>query len=147
MINKDLRDLSVPISNKAIMHDWWIALVASAFGIIDYIKTPTVLYRQHEKNSIGAKKYSLGYFFKRFNKLQMSMLSNEKIIEQGKAFYERYKNQLTKSQKEMLYNFTTICEKTRFDRIYTLYKYKLKKYGVLRNIGFFMVMFLYNSKQ
>jgi hypothetical protein len=37
-----------------IMHDWWCALVTSAFGRILYDETPGVLYRQHGGNVVGA---------------------------------------------------------------------------------------------
>lgn len=59
IINKKLKDLSIPIPPEAIVHDWWTALVASVFGKMHYINIPTVLYRQHGQNDIGAKKRSL----------------------------------------------------------------------------------------
>lgn len=37
-----------------IMHDWWCALVVSAFGRIVCDARPTVLYRQHQDNTQGA---------------------------------------------------------------------------------------------
>lgn len=36
-----------------IMHDWWCALTASAFGEIIYDPEPGLLYRQHGGNEIG----------------------------------------------------------------------------------------------
>jgi hypothetical protein len=36
------------------MHDWWLALVASAFGRVEFVHKPTVLYRQHDRNQVGA---------------------------------------------------------------------------------------------
>lgn len=59
IINKKLKDLTVPIPSDAIVHDWWTALVASVFGHMHYISMPTVLYRQHGQNDIGAKKRGL----------------------------------------------------------------------------------------
>jgi glycosyltransferase involved in cell wall biosynthesis len=56
MINRPLRDRSVPIPLEAIMHDWWLALVASGLGRIVHLPTPTVLYRQHRSNTVGAKR-------------------------------------------------------------------------------------------
>jgi hypothetical protein len=47
--------MALPVSQNAIMHDWWLALVAAATGYIDYVDRPLVFYRQHTKNSIGAK--------------------------------------------------------------------------------------------
>ncbi|WP_374347205.1 glycosyltransferase family 2 protein [Chitinimonas sp.] len=55
LMNRELVDRVGTIPPSAIMHDWWIALVASAFGQIHTIGTPTVLYRQHAGNTIGAQ--------------------------------------------------------------------------------------------
>jgi len=55
LINRKLLNISIPIPTNAIMHDWWIALCAVTFGEIGYIANPLVKYRQHEKNTIGAK--------------------------------------------------------------------------------------------
>lgn len=37
-----------------LMHDWWVYLVAAAIGQIRFDATPTVLYRQHDANTVGA---------------------------------------------------------------------------------------------
>ena len=38
---------------RAVMHDAWVYLLVSAFGIFGYGDHPTVLYRQHATNVIG----------------------------------------------------------------------------------------------
>lgn len=53
MINKTLVDLIGVMPDKIIMHDWWIVINALVFGTINYVKTPLVLYRQHNNNSVG----------------------------------------------------------------------------------------------
>ncbi len=68
LINNSLRDFIKSIPNKAIMHDWWLGLMASAFGKIKPIEKSTVLYRQHSSNDTGAKGYSASYFINRFLK-------------------------------------------------------------------------------
>lgn len=40
---------------QTIMHDWWLALVAARFGKLVYLDESTMEYRQHGKNSVGAK--------------------------------------------------------------------------------------------
>lgn len=35
-------------------HDWWLYLTISAFGTVVYDPEPTILYRQHGSNSLGA---------------------------------------------------------------------------------------------
>jgi glycosyltransferase involved in cell wall biosynthesis len=53
-----------------IMHDWWCALVISAFGRIAYDPTPCILYRQHGANSIGAR---VSLFSERLQQLRRLM--------------------------------------------------------------------------
>ena len=55
VFNKKL--LEIIINNKkpqkAIMHDWWIYLVASALGNVTVDEVPYILYRQHNNNVVG----------------------------------------------------------------------------------------------
>ena len=49
MMNRALMERSTPVPPECIMHDWWISLVASAFGKRAYL--------QHANNTIGAKEW------------------------------------------------------------------------------------------
>lgn len=55
VFNRPLLDIALPIPDEALMHDWWLALCASACGKIEYIDKPLVKYRQHGSNEVGAK--------------------------------------------------------------------------------------------
>lgn len=55
-INEALAGRCLPVPAEAVMHDWWLALAASAFGRIVYIDQPLVDYRQHGSNTLGAVK-------------------------------------------------------------------------------------------
>ena len=56
MINRTLLNLVKNTNNSdIIMHDWWGAMIAAAFGRIAFVPEPTILYRQHGANSVGAK--------------------------------------------------------------------------------------------
>lgn len=44
-----------PAPPQMLMHDWWIALAAAALGCVVYVPRATICYRQHGKNSVGAK--------------------------------------------------------------------------------------------
>jgi glycosyltransferase involved in cell wall biosynthesis len=61
MINRALARRARPIPPEAVMHDWWLALVAAAVGRIGWLAEPTVLYRQHEANRVGAQRWGPGY--------------------------------------------------------------------------------------
>jgi len=50
--------LPLPKTTKYILHDYWVALIASQHGKIDYIDKSLIKYRQHKDNRIGAGKVS-----------------------------------------------------------------------------------------
>lgn len=58
MITRELAKKSLEKTNCELlfMHDWWIALLASACGSISYINSPLIKYRQHGENNVGAIK-------------------------------------------------------------------------------------------
>jgi len=38
------------------MHDWWLGVAVSKhIGVNDVIRKPTIMYRQHGNNTLGAK--------------------------------------------------------------------------------------------
>lgn len=65
IINRAARDISLPASPQAVMHDSWIGLrVLAAKGDIGWISEPQILYRQHSDNLFGAHGVSCsrGYY-------------------------------------------------------------------------------------
>lgn len=55
LFRKDFRQHVLPIPIEAMSHDWWIGIRATQFNGIAYVDEPLVMYRQHEKNALGAK--------------------------------------------------------------------------------------------
>ncbi len=53
MLNAPLLERIGLIPESALMHDWWIALVASSTGKIVVLPQPTIRYRQHGSNVAG----------------------------------------------------------------------------------------------
>lgn len=63
VINSAARELILEkyVEQELIIHDVISALTVSYYGgIIDYVEAPTVLYRQHSSNVVGAVAYSKG---------------------------------------------------------------------------------------
>jgi glycosyltransferase involved in cell wall biosynthesis len=60
IINDALKRIVPPLNKTVGMHDYWIALIAAKYGMLDNIKEQTILYRQHGDNVAGA-----GVMFKR----------------------------------------------------------------------------------
>jgi glycosyltransferase involved in cell wall biosynthesis len=131
MINRPLAQLAFPIPDEAIMHDWWISLVASAFGHIGVVSESTILYRQHNANDTGAKKFGWRHILERFH----SRPTLDKYFIQAKAFFDCYGDQLNPSQQKMFKDLTE-WEKVGFwKRRWLIIRYGLWKKGVIRNIG------------
>jgi len=55
--NRALLKIALPISEDAVMHDWWLALCAGYFGRLAFMPEKLVKYRQHSENMIGAKSF------------------------------------------------------------------------------------------
>ncbi|HJN96764.1 MAG TPA: glycosyltransferase family 2 protein, partial [Gammaproteobacteria bacterium] len=53
LINEAVAEKAIPVPAGAIMHDWWLGLVAAAYGEIAFLPEPLVEYRQHENNALG----------------------------------------------------------------------------------------------
>lgn len=105
IMNKKLKDLSIPIPPEAIIHDWWTALVASVFGHIEYIRVPTMLYRQHDRNDIGAKKRGFLEALKKSVTFGTSMNRIKELKDktqiQALSFYRNYQNQSIEDAKKL----------------------------------------------
>ena len=54
MGNRALLELGRPIPDGVPFHDWWMALVAASCGVLKTIPEPTILWRQHGRNQVGA---------------------------------------------------------------------------------------------
>lgn len=142
MINRELKKLSMPIPENSVMHDWWIALVASVFGVTAYINSATILYRQHGKNDTGAMRYSIRYFMSGVGRLDESMNFIQKIVIQSKSFYFVFKSRFSHDKQEVVYKFTTLLERGRVERLYDMISYGYLGYGYLRNLGLLFLWFL-----
>ena len=133
MINRKLATLALPIPNEVIMHDWWLGLVASSFGQIHHLNTPTILYRQHDNNDTGATSFNLNTILTQLQNL--SKVNLHKYILQAKPLLSRYETILNSEQKEILEAFIDIEKQSWIKGKLTLVKYKILKQDMIRNLG------------
>jgi glycosyltransferase involved in cell wall biosynthesis len=136
MINKPLKDLISSIPEEAIMHDWWIALVAATQGKIVHIPQPTVLYRQHQSNSIGAKKWSYNYILDRIKNIDKIRQDIQKTIIQAKKFREIYQDTLSYEHLQIIDNYIDLPNQAWLIRKYLMIRYGYYELGKLKNLGF-----------
>ncbi len=64
LVNRSLLKIALPLPDSLLMHDWWLALCAATFGRIVYVNKTLVLYRQHERNVVGARGWRLQNLYK-----------------------------------------------------------------------------------
>ncbi len=60
LLNRALLRAGLPVPQEAVLHDWWFALVARSHGAVAFWPQPTLLYRQHQANAVGARQAVLG---------------------------------------------------------------------------------------
>ncbi len=148
MINRALKEYINVIPEKAIMHDWWITLISSAFGIIDYIQEPTILYRQHTHQDIGIARYSIKNIYSKFIKNPKNAISSfYKTIEQAKDFLKIYKDVLSQQQIDLLTSYINLSYSKPKDGFKNIVKYKFFKQDLLINIGFIITVLINNYKK
>ncbi|MBN1392851.1 MAG: glycosyltransferase family 2 protein [Sedimentisphaerales bacterium] len=80
MINKKARAVSIPIPKEAVLYDWWIALNVCKHGKIVYLSTPSILYRQHSDNEVGAQKMNIVHFLKKLRSTRELMSARYRMI-------------------------------------------------------------------
>jgi glycosyltransferase involved in cell wall biosynthesis len=138
MINKPMMDLARPIPENIVMHDWWMALFAVAFGKIGIVNEATMLYRQHGKNDTGAQRYSLSSFIrKRVDKSKMEKIQKcqQLTVQQAELFLERNFNRLEKNAHELIKAFISFEESHLFRKALLMFKYGFYRVGLVRNLG------------
>lgn len=112
MINEALKKLlDFNQVDTVYMHDWWIALVAAAFGKILYLNEPTILYRQHNDNVVGEAEKNK---FKRFFHRQMDIENMLNVFSISDSFKRVYGEQLNGNEKRYIYAYSNLIPQSNF---------------------------------
>jgi glycosyltransferase involved in cell wall biosynthesis len=135
VMNRALLDLALPIPDDAFMHDWWLALVAAAFGKVVSINNITVLYRQHSCNQVGSRAWTGHYILSRLQQPQRVREYYRKTWKQAQVFLERYRDQLTLANYSIVEAYSSIERSNYWRKRALLFRHGLFDDGVLRNIG------------
>lgn len=133
IINRAMADL-VDFPEEAICHDWYLALIASAFGKIFFTDRATIDYRQHSGNCYGAvprKKLLSGVLARR--ELRNRLLLTQR---QAGAFLKQFEPKLPPAERELLSAWSTLPDKKFWiARLFTVWKYHIAKNDLLRTLG------------
>ena len=136
LVNRCLLDWVRDVPEESIMHDWWFAIIAAAFGYIGFVNEPTMLYRQHSNNEVGAKSaQTVSYNLRRFIEVKKSKLALQNTYEQAKAFLAIYGEELSGEQSAMIKVYTSLITYGKLRRIFLMSKYDFWKTGFARKCG------------
>ena len=121
MINKELKNLSLPFFNEVYLHDRYLHLLVELFGKRVFIDKPLNYYRQHEKNLIGSSKINImnEIFHRRFYH------KNDRLL--IKKIYDLFSKEIELKTKEAIeaYLKITSVETGRFKKLKLLRKNKI----------------------
>jgi glycosyltransferase involved in cell wall biosynthesis len=141
IVNRALLDLALPIPMEAAMHDWWLMQVASLFGRIGYIDEPTMAYRQHGANQVGATSRSLKSMMQDI--LNGGANYKKRLLQaqlQAGTLIDRYSEKMDRSDLAAASVFASLPTKPLLLRQIIAWQNGLRKTGFIRNAGFYFLM-------
>lgn len=134
--NKSLNDLMDISMDEVAMHDWWIALAAAAFGEIRCVRKPTIKYRQHGDNVVGATKVNtIGFIIKRLTGSAHVRETLHLAVNQAESFKNIYKERLSKQNYYLIDDFSKLYRCSKPSRVVTVIKRGYLKQGIIQKIG------------
>ena len=136
LMNAGLCRLATRMPPEAYMHDWWIALVAAAFGAADYLPHATVAYRQHSHNVLGAVEHGRGNLVPRFRFHTLRRRQWETTERQAEGMLHVYGSELAPAKRALLQAYLR-CETSpyRLVRTGTLLWHRFFQKGLRPNLA------------
>lgn len=122
-------------TDDILMHDWFLALLASAFGNLVFIDQPGELYRQHSDNVLGAR--TLSKRLKKWIRPHILFAVYWDLIKNSqKQARHLLQMPLSQSNRELIEGFVTIMDKPMLERFRILRKYGLRKNKTFHTLVF-----------
>ncbi len=136
MVNRILLNYIKNQPKQAVMHDWWMALIAACLGKIEFINEPTVLYRQHVKNEVGAKDVkSFNYILNRLNNLDVVKSSLNDTYLQASELIMLIGESIKEEDKYIIRLYSQLPRYGKLKKLNILLKYNLLKNNFCRKLG------------
>jgi glycosyltransferase involved in cell wall biosynthesis len=132
LVNRALLDAALPVPEQALMHDWWLMLVATVFGRVSYVSEATVLYRQHSKNTVGAHRHGMASMVAKRHTARAKL---KMVLNQVLAFRERYGLNIPAHNRMLVDEFLHMFEVGFFGRRIIMLRYGFIKSTLLKNFA------------
>ncbi len=127
-----------PMPEHAVIHDQWIAMIAAAFGRIEYLDEALYDYRQHSSNVLGAKRgdaLSEGIAMTLKGHAAASRAAYDALSRQAGEFLEQYRGMLNAEQTDILRNFALLPGLSKAERVRIVLKYGFTYNRLYRTMG------------
>lgn len=145
LANRALIERALPIPSAAAMHDWWLGLVASAFGTVVFLNRPTIAYRQHDSNTVGATGWSFSLIFSKLNQLVNRQAAGKLLqpsLSQADFFLQAYATQLPSNYLSQVSKFVALRNQNGLSRAFAALCLGCRKHGFLRTIAFYWALLI-----
>jgi glycosyltransferase involved in cell wall biosynthesis len=140
MLNRPLIDACVPLPQESIMHDWWVALVASAIGSVAVLPEPLLDYRQHQANVIGAQGMRLGRLVQRFGSRGAVAQRFARAAAQAEALLVRHAGAMSVKQRRVCAAFAALPKQGWWGRRVVVVRHGFWMSGWMRNLGMLVLL-------
>jgi glycosyltransferase involved in cell wall biosynthesis len=149
MLNRQLLELSLRMPDDALMHDHWIALLASSMGKSGIVNARTVLYRQHDRNVAGVTKKVVRtraqYLVQRLRRSETREVQWQTSQRQAEALLKTHGAELPTKSHRLIESYQPCgAKRSRIIRTGNLIRYGYR-IGFMPNLG--MIFDLWTMKQ
>lgn len=143
MLNRALISEVNPVPEFAENHDYWVALVSSAVGVIHHLEEPLMKYRQHSNNVSG--NYLNNTIKSRLRRLLFGVeemrVSIRKIQKMTIELYVRHGNQLNTYNEEILNGYIRrLNNNNGISLVFYCIDKGIGRNGVLQNFLFYLLL-------
>jgi glycosyltransferase involved in cell wall biosynthesis len=140
MINQPLKNICPGFPPGVELWDLWLAMAAAAFGSLEYLDQPTILYRRHGGSQSGTRKFGLAKLFRGKSTFQFHRHHVYYLLAQHKVFYETFVGRLNSRQRKILADIASLPSRNWVVRRYLVLRHGLFKTGLVKNVGLLIVV-------
>ncbi len=140
LLNRALVERMLPIPDAAQMHDHWAALIAAGTGAMAAVPQPSVLYRQHSHNVVGAVQGGQSPH-KQLQRLVgregMDKRAKQYALDraQAAALLQQHSARMTPATRKTAEAFVALEDLSRIAKAATVLRYGLWRDGMQRKIA------------
>jgi rhamnosyltransferase len=122
-----------------IMHDSWLFMICSFFGLVYYDKNPYISYRQHGSNVIGTSSGKKGVLKERIKRL--FDVKTQPRFENAKIFYSEFSKELNEVDSHKFLRIINY-KQSIIQRINLLFDFSIRAYTLKRDIRYRLLILL-----